>query len=217
MLTRSRRTLVHVDRAAISCERSSLSLFILTLNGPFSFLLLTCESGQARADEASCCFIAESRCAKLRQRLVNQDIRALETLAAVLTGILLTLVYVHLTVVSLVTCTGGTDTSLLTRSTCISFGFYQGVAAFVDSLTGPTLAAVLIYALQTCSSMLTWIRGTFRNIFLTMVTNEPRILTVALVAVTNTNSHMLYLPLGSTRLFSILDYYYSVISHRAMT
>lgn len=46
--------------------------------------------------------------------------------------------------------------------------------------------------------MLTWIRGTFRNIFLTMVTNEPRILTVTLVAVTNTNSHILYLPLMST-------------------
>lgn len=58
------------------------------------------------------------------------------------------------------------------------------------SLTGPTLAAVLLYPLQTRSSVLTRIRGTFGNIFLAVVTDEARVLAVTPVAVANTNRNV---------------------------
>lgn len=75
----------------------------------FFFFFLTGESWYTGADETSCCFVAEARRVELRQRPVNEDIRALEAAAAVLAGVLLTLVYIHLAVVSLVPCTSGAE------------------------------------------------------------------------------------------------------------
>ena len=66
---------------------------------------LTGESWQTVADEASCLFIAEICIAEFRQRPVVQDIWALETLAIILTGMLRTLIYIHLAVLSFITWT----------------------------------------------------------------------------------------------------------------
>lgn len=83
-----------------------IRVFLLTLPqmAQTRFYSPTGESWQTGADETRCRVVAEAAVAKLRQRPVEEDVRALVAAAAVHAGILLALVHVHLTVVSTVTC-----------------------------------------------------------------------------------------------------------------
>lgn len=64
---------------------------------------LTCKPWWTMADEASCLFIAEIGRSQFRKLHVVFDVRALETLTTIATGMLVTLIDIYLTVLSLVT------------------------------------------------------------------------------------------------------------------
>lgn len=86
----------------------------------FFFSWLTGESWQTVADEASGLFKAEIGFAEFRQHPIVQDIGALKTLATILTGLLLTLIFIHLAMFTLVTWTDvHTCTSLTIFSKCV--------------------------------------------------------------------------------------------------
>lgn len=122
----------------------------------------------------------------MRQRPVEEDVRALVAAAAVLAGILLALVHVHLTVVSTVTCREERLKSFFPdRPSCDWCKL--GVEA---SLTGPTPAAVLADPLHARRSVLTRVGGAFGNVFLAVVPDEARVLAVTPVAAANTNRNV---------------------------